>query len=185
MTQVPVRYTGAAVCLHWIMVLGIATMFGLGWYMTDLPKGPDRSWFFALHKSIGLTVAGLAVIRLVWRISHRPPVLPLVLPAWQAVAAGITHYGLYVFMFLQPVSGYISSSFSGYETAYFGIPLPAWGWKDKALNHLFNDIHESSSIALLSLIGLHAAGALWHAFRRDGVVRRMLPIGYKISSQSG
>jgi cytochrome b561 len=169
------RYTGVAIVLHWLMVIGIATQFGLGWYMGDLPKGPDRTWFFALHKSIGLTVASLALVRLIWRWSHRPPLLGL--PAWQEACARFTHYGLYVFMFLQPVSGYLSSSFSGYETAWFGLPLPSWGWKDKPLNHLFNDVHEASSIALLSFIALHVAGAAWHAYHRDGVIGRILPRG--------
>ena len=71
------RYSLIAIVLHWAMALLIFTMFGLGWYMVDLPDGPHKSWYFALHKSIGLTVAMLAVLRLTWRLTHRPPIKAL------------------------------------------------------------------------------------------------------------
>lgn len=102
------------------MVLLIFTMFGLGWYMVELPDGsPERAWFFALHKSIGLTIALLALIRLGWRMSHKPPVLPETIAYWQRRLAHLTHHLLYVLMFLHPASGYISSSFSGHKTKFW------------------------------------------------------------------
>jgi len=71
------RYSATAMFLHWVMTILVITLFCLGWYMVDLPKGSDeRSWFFALHKSIGLSMALLALIRLVWRFTHVPPALP-------------------------------------------------------------------------------------------------------------
>ncbi|MCK5432847.1 MAG: cytochrome b/b6 domain-containing protein, partial [Gammaproteobacteria bacterium] len=71
------RYSFTAILLHWVMAILAITLFGLGWYMVDLPKGSDeRSWFFALHKSIGLTMAILVLLRLIWRLKHVPPVLP-------------------------------------------------------------------------------------------------------------
>jgi Cytochrome B561 len=158
------------------MVLFIFTLFSLGWYMTDLPKGPERSALFALHKSIGLTVAWLWVLRLAWRLSHTPPPLPASVPFWARKASQINHWLLYVFMFVQPLSGYLSSSFSGYTSAYFGLPLPDWGWKDEALNTVFSTLHVVSSYVLLSLIGLHVLAALKHLIiDRDGVFRRILP----------
>ena len=169
------RYTSPAIALHWLIAALIAFLFGLGWYMVDLPKGPVRTPYFSLHKSIGLTVAGLALLRLLWRLGHRPPALPETMPAWQRRAAGFSHTLLYVFMFLQPVSGYVSSSFSGYTTKYFGIPLPNWGWKDQILNELFTEIHVVSSVILLSLIVVHVSAVILHASRRDGVAGRMLP----------
>jgi len=170
------RYSFPAIVLHWLIALLILTQFGLGWYMVDLPKGPDRHFFFSLHKSIGLTVAALALLRLLWRMIHLPPPLPAHVPQWKRTAAGATHALLYIFMFLQPVSGYISSSFSGYKTRWFGIPLPQWGWKDPPLNELFTDVHVASSIILLSLIVLHITAALTHLLvEHDGVFQRMLP----------
>ncbi len=170
------RYSLIAIVLHWAMALLIFTMFGLGWYMVDLPDGPHKSWYFALHKSIGLTVAMLAVLRLTWRLTHRPPPLPDALPSWQRKLANANHLLLYILMFLQPVSGYISSSFSGYKTKYFGIPLPHWGWKHQVLNEMFTDIHVASSVALVCLIGFHIVGALSHiAMPHANVLRRMWP----------
>lgn len=173
----PEQYTGGAIVIHWLMVVLIFTLFGLGWYMTDLPKdSPERTWFFALHKSIGLTTALMAVLRLAWRWRYTPPDLPETIEYWKRRLATATHHLLYVLMFLQPMSGYISSSFSGYSTRFWGFPLPDWGWKDEALNQLFTNIHVASSIALLTLIVLHILGALHHGMTaEDSVLRRMLP----------
>ena len=177
MTQNPEKYTNFAIFLHWLMFIIIFTMFGLGWYMVDLPKGSDeRTWFFALHKSIGLTLALLVVIRLGWRIFHKPPPLPGYLVAWKQNLAHFTHNFLYLFMFLQPISGYISSSFSGYKTKFWGIPLPHWGWKDPALNELFTGIHEISAIALMCFIILHVLGVVYHVVNSElAILQRMLP----------
>ena len=140
------RYSSTAVIIHWLMAVMIIIMIALGIYMVDLPKGSDeRSWFFALHKSIGLTLALLAIIRLSWKMKSRPPVLPDYIPSKQKILAMTTHNLLYVLMFVQPVSGYISSSFSGYKTIFWGIALPYWGWKDPVLNELFTDIHKISA----------------------------------------
>jgi cytochrome b561 len=173
----PEKYTHGAMLLHWLIVLLIFTLFGLGWYMTDLPKGSEeRAWFFALHKSVGLTTALTVILRVLWRLTHVPPPLPETIEHWKRRMAEATHHLLYLFMFLQPVSGYISSSFSGHTTAFWGIPLPDWGWKDPPLNVLFTNIHGASSVALLSLIVLHILGALHHGLNRaDSVLRRMLP----------
>ena len=142
MTTGQERYNTTAIFLHWLMAILLITLFCLGWYMVDLPKGSDeRSWFFALHKSIGLTMASLALIRLVWRFTHVPPSLPEAVSQFNRRLAGLTHWLLYVAMILQPLSGYISSSFSGYKTKIWGFPLPHWGLKSPVLNEIFTDIH--------------------------------------------
>jgi cytochrome b561 len=171
------RYTATAILLHWIMAVLIFVLFGLGWYMVDLPKGSaERSWFFALHKSIGLTTALLVLVRVLWRYFHRPPALPAHISSMQRRVVDGVHHLFYVFMFVQPVSGYISSSFAGYGTRFWGLPLPDWGWKDQVLNELFTDVHVASSVMLLLLIVLHLGGVLFHVFVvRDNVLRRMWP----------
>ena len=159
------------------MAILVITLFGLGWYMVDLPKGSDeRSWFFALHKSIGLTMAILVLLRLIWRLKHVPPVLPASISKFKQKLAGLTHWLLYVAMFIQPISGYISSSFSGYKTKIWGLALPHWGWKSPHLNEIFTDIHVASSVALLCLIILHLSGVIFHVAEGDrSILRRMLP----------
>lgn len=173
----PSRYDTMTIVLHWIMAALILVLFPLGWYMVDLPKGSaERSAFFVLHKSIGLTVAALLVIRIAWRA--RAPAMAAApgLAPWQEQTARIAHRLLYVFMVLQPASGYISSSFSGYPTRIWGFALPQWADKDPYWNQFFTDVHGASSIALAALILLHVAGALWHLTgRHPGVLPRMLP----------
>ena len=172
------QYTRVAILLHWLMAALLVALFGLGWYMVDLPKGSDeRSWFFALHKSIGLTIALLACIRLCWRFTHSAPALPETVPLWQRRIAGLNHRLLYLMMVVQPVSGYISSSFSGYKTKFWGLALPHWGWKSPELNELFTNIHGISSLVLLFLIVLHLLGASVHLYRGEfSLLSRMLPI---------
>jgi cytochrome b561 len=176
MNQAFERYTTTAVVLHWLTAAMIFIQFPLGWYMVDLPKGPIRGQYFASHKSIGLTILVLVIVRTVWRWRHPPPPLPAVIPAWQRAAAETVHRLFYVLFFLQPISGYISSSFSGHSTKYFGIPLPQWGWHDAALNQLFTDVHVLSSFCLIALIVAHLTGALSHGMQRDDqVLERMMP----------
>lgn len=168
------NYTYTAIILHWVMAALIFVMLGLGWYMVDLPTGPERSQVFALHKSIGLTIALLLLVRFAWWATHPRPPFPGSVPGWQARLARANFLVLYVLMVMQPLSGYLSSSFSGYKTNYFGIPLPHWGWKDPVLNELLTGVHVVCSRFLVVFIVMHLLGASAHLFlRRDGVFRRM------------
>ena len=169
------RYTRVAVVLHWAIAALILLQIGLGWYMVDLPKGPDRSWFIALHKSFGITTAFLILLRVAWRLTHRPPALPAWFPAWQARAAEITHRLLYLCMVLMPLSGYLSASFTKYPMKWFGMSFPKAGWEDDFINAIFNGLHKGTSILLVALFVLHAGAALRHLFQGDGVFRRILP----------
>jgi len=176
------RYGRIAIGLHWLMVVLIIGMFSIGWFMVDLPKGAERHFFFSTHKSIGLTVAMLALLRLFWRQLAHPPGIPAGMSRWKWMLAELTHGLLYVMIFLQPLTGYVSASFSGYTTKYFGLPLPQWGWKDQVLNELFTEFHVFCSIVLLSLIILHVLAALLHLLvLKDGVFQRMLPAPRKKS----
>ena len=171
------RYDRVSVAIHWAMAILILVLFLLGWYMVDLPKGSEaRTYYFGLHKSIGLTVATLLVLRVGWRLR-----VPWLAPAgglaeWQRRLSVLTHRLLYVFMVLQPLSGYISSSFAGYPTRFWGIGLPQWADKDPVMNELFTRVHFSCSVALAVLIGLHISGGLAHLWGGHvNVLRRMLP----------
>lgn len=169
------RYNNTAIIIHWLMAILIFAMIGLGLYMVGLEKGSDeRSWFFALHKSIGLTLALLAIFRLVWKLRSTSPALPDYIAPIQRKMATATHHLLYLMLFIQPVSGYISSSFSGYKTKFWGLPLPHWGWKDPQLNELFSEIHEISAFCLISLLVLHIAGVIYHLHKKEtDLIRRM------------
>ncbi len=169
------RYSTTAIIIHWLMAIMIIAMIGLGFYMTGLEKGSDeRSWFFGFHKSMGLTLALLAIIRLGWKIFSPSLALPDYVAPLHRKMATVTHHLLYLIMFIQPVSGYISSSFSGYKTRFWGIPLPHWGSKQPELNQLFTNIHDVSAFFLVALLLLHFAGVIYHLQKKEtNLLKRM------------
>src|SRR4029078_4749284 len=84
------RYHPVSIALHWIIVSLVLAQLVLGWSMIEIPKSPPgvRAWWFNLHKSIGLTIGVLMLLRLGWRLGHRAPPLPAAMPSWQRTAAG-------------------------------------------------------------------------------------------------
>lgn len=169
------RYAPTAVGLHWLIALLIATAFGLGLYMSDLPISPAKLQYYAWHKWMGVTVLLLAALRLGWRLLHRPPPLPPGMPRWQRRASELSHRLLYVLMFLLPLSGWLYSSASGYPVVYLGlVQLPDLVGKDKALAGLLHEAHELIAFTLAGLVLLHLAAAFKHHFiDRDGLLGRM------------
>lgn len=168
------RYTKTAVVLHWLVAAVVLGQFSWGWLMQQIPKSPPgvRADAFNLHKSIGLCLLALMLFRLGWRLAHPPPALPP-MPLWQARAASITHVALYAALILMPVAGYLGSVWSGYPVKWFGITLPAWGTSIPALKEAMSTVHFVTSWVLLSLVALHAAAAMLHAVRGDGILTRM------------
>jgi cytochrome b561 len=171
------RYTRVAIALHWLVAAAVIGQVIFGWFLTDVPRGsPDRGMLVNLHKSIGLTIWALVVIRLGWRLGHRPPALSTSLPRWQRIAAGVSHVALYACLFIMPLAGYLGSNFSKHGILLYGaVRIPPWGPDDKALYAIFNKIHVTTSYVLVAFVAAHIAAALYHAFRRDGVFERMWP----------
>jgi cytochrome b561 len=171
------RYTTTAIVLHWLIALAVIGQIAFGWWMQEIPKDPvgPRVNAFNLHKSIGLTLLLLMVIRLAWRATHHAPALPP-MPAWQARAARINHGLLYLCLFVQPLSGYIGSAVSGYPVRYFGMLLPGWAPKSIPLKDLLSAVHLVSSWILVAAITMHIAAALKHQFvDRHKLLQRMWP----------
>ena len=115
----------------------------------------------------------LVFVRLAWRLRNPPPA-PTV-GGWEGKLATATHHALYAFLLLAPLAGYLASSFTPYAIKFFGIEIPKAGWADEGLNAFFKQGHVTLVWAGAGLIGLHVAGALKHVFKRDGVLKRMLP----------
>lgn len=169
------RYTRVAVVLHWVVAATVLAQVPLGWWMQEIPRQPPgpRAEMFNLHKSIGLTVLALMVVRLAWRLGHKPPALPP-MPHWQAIAAKATHWALYFLVVALPLSGYVGSVYSGFPVKVFGIDLPAWGAKDPHLKEWMGSAHLFLSWALLAALALHVAGVIKHAIiDRDAILTRM------------
>jgi cytochrome b561 len=173
------RYTRTALFLHWLIAIAVFVQVGLGLWMIGIPKSPPgiRAYWFNVHKSIGITIGLLVLVRLAWRLAHRPPALPDTLAVWQRTAAKISHYALYVCMIVMPLSGYLGSSFTKYPIKYFGYTLPHWGWEAPALKELMSQLHFVTACVFITLIVIHIAAALKHRFvDRDGVFERMFPL---------
>jgi cytochrome b561 len=171
----PARYSTTAIVLHWVIALAVIGQVVLGWSMQEIPKVPvgPRVNAFNLHKSIGMSILVLMAIRLAWRASHRPPVLPP-MPAWQVRAAQINHWLLYACLLAQPLTGYLGSAVSGYPVRYFGLLLPTWAAKNETLKDLLSAVHLVTSWILVCAIVLHVGAALKHHFiDRDSLLRRM------------
>ncbi len=169
------RYTTVAIVLHWLIALALLAQIAFGWFLETVPRGgPLRGFYVNLHKSTGLTLALLIVVRLGWRMANSPPRLPPSMPAWERLAAQSSHVALYVCMLGMPLSGYIASNFSKYGVKFFNsLTLPPWGPDDALIYSIFNATHVFLSYAFVALIVLHVLAALRHAMRKDGVFSRM------------
>lgn len=175
------RYSNTAIALHWLLGLTLVALFLLGLYMTGLPFSPQRLKLYNWHKWAGVVVLTLSFIRLLWRLTHRPPALPAAMaaamPPWQHRAHHGTHVALYVLFFAVPLLGWAYSSAAGFPIVVFGVlPLPDFMPVNKALADAIKPWHGYAAYAMAALVVLHVAAALKHQLiDRDGLMSRMLP----------
>jgi cytochrome b561 len=193
--QPAARYTAVAVALHWAIATAIVLNLLLGWWMHEAIE--DEDWAaraiaaFQLHKSIGLTVLALSLLRLAWRLAHRTPPLPEGMRAWERAAARAVHWAFYALMVLLPLSGWLYASTQWREDAPLAVPTLWFGLFE--VPHLFGldtlrpavraelaegleDTHEWLAWAMAGLLALHVAAALKHRFvERDFVLASMRP----------
>jgi cytochrome b561 len=172
------QYTRTAIVLHWVIALLIVANFVLGLTMVDLPLSPQKLKYFSYHKWTGITIWLIVMLRIVWRLGHRPPLLPAGMPGWQRAAAHVSHFALYLLMFAIPISGWLYSSAAGKPVVYLGlVPLPDLVAPDKQLAERLELLHITLNFTLLGLVLLHVLAGLKHHFiDRDSVLARMLPI---------
>jgi cytochrome b561 len=190
------HYTKTAIVLHWLIGIAILAMFGLGWYMSELPKDAPkamafdlfdlgiynwqlteevspRTFYFNLHKSIGVTLLGLIVLRIIWRITHRPPALLDSLSAAEKKLATAGHHALYLLMLLVPVTGVLMALYSKYGLKWFCTDLFA-GLDNPAMRDTFKEAHEFLGVVMLLVIIVHVLGAIKHKLiDKDGTMDRM------------
>jgi cytochrome b561 len=196
MIQTSTRYTKTAVVLHWLIAIFIVVMFILGWFMADIPKdapkqmaydifdlgiytwqlteeATPRTFYFNLHKSLGLTIFALIALRIFWRITHKPPALLAGYKAMERKIATGAHHLLYLLMVALPLTGLVMGIYSKYGVKWFGLDfLP--GLDNKAIREAFAEAHEIIGIILLVVVAVHVAGALKHKFiDKDETMQRM------------
>ncbi len=179
-------YSPVAITLHWLIAALVLTNIGLAWYFLSLPHAL-RSPPTQLHKSIGLTILTLSLIRVGWRLVNPPPPLPTAMPAWERLAAQTLHTAFYVFILAMPLSGWALVSASPlikvHPTVLYGlVPWPAFPYPGldpdalHAARNLAGLTHESLAFLAYGMIALHVSAALKHQFfDRDEVLSRMIP----------
>jgi cytochrome b561 len=179
-TDLPSRYSSAQKWLHWTMATLIVIMVTVGLTMTNLADGPTKNTLYELHKSTGIIVLTLALVRVAvrWKRSA-PPLEPM--PAWQRMAANASHYSMYVLIVLVPLMGWIATSHcckpvNLFWTVPVSLPVPDAPTMD-ASKPLFL-VHFTLAFMLAAIVTVHVTAALHHHFvKRDRTLMRMLPTG--------
>ena len=171
------RWGAVSQLLHWVIVVLIGWMAYLGLTMGDLPNGLQKIQTYGLHKSLGLTILALVVLRVLWRLYAGSPAHVPGTPAWQARVAGLTHLAIYALLFAIPLSGWVLNSASGFPLKWFGLfKVPPLTGKSEGLHELAEEAHELMFWALVLLVVVHAGAAFWHhLFKGDTTLTRMLP----------
>ncbi len=174
------RWGPVSQAFHWIIVLMILGLAVVGLVMDELPKTPKYFWVFTAHKSMGITVLVLMLLRLAWRLYAGAPAPVPGMPAWQRMAASLTHWALYGLALAMPLSGWLYDSAEGLRPfKYFGLfTMPKLVAPSESLADLGHDLHENLFWVLVLLVAVHAGAAFYHhLFQRDATLTRMLPRG--------
>jgi cytochrome b561 len=162
--------------LHWAIVLLILPQYFLVEAAEELPNGLEKLQIMTWHKSLGMLVLMLALVRIAWKIMNKGAPGPIG-NDWQRKAAAAGHGLLYLLILAQPLSGWIVSSTGNYPVTLFGwFQFPALVGENHDLHEVMEEVHEMLFFALLTVAAIHVAAALYHHFvLKDGVLRRMLP----------
>jgi len=174
----PTRYSAVAKAFHWLIAALIVTQFTLAYMADDLPIGAHKLALLARHKSFGMTVLMLAILRLLWRLRHRPPELPDHMTPLERKLARATHIAFYVLLFAMPLTGWLMSSAKNYSVSWFGLfTWPNLIGKNETAFDVLRATHDTLSFILFSIAVLHILAALKHHFwNKDNVLLRMLPL---------
>ena len=179
------RYTSVAIALHWLMALALGGMIALGHNMYDADHRPIE-WMFQLHKSVGITLLMLVIVRLIWRVMNPPPALPDGMTDLERRGAHGAHMGLYVLMVVLPLTGWVMVSVSPFAIATVLYGMISWPHLPifaelaletrQAIYPPLANIHNLLSWVLVGLFILHLAGAIKHELSdEEGVLKRMIP----------
>ena len=173
----PTRYSAVAQGFHWLIAALIVVQFTLGWTAGNLPIGARKLARLDWHKSFGMTILMLAVLRLLWRLFHRPPELPAGMTAIERQLARATHVLFYVLLFVMPLTGWVMSSAKNFSVSWFHqFTWPNLIGPNERAFDLLRTTHDTLSWLLFALASLHILAALKHHFwHKDDVLKRMLP----------
>jgi cytochrome b561 len=182
----PTRYGAVAQIFHWLIAALIVTQFTLAYLADDLPLGVHKLALLARHKSFGMTVLMLAVLRLLWRLNNPPPPLPAGMTSVERTLARATHVAFYVLLFAMPLTGWLMSSAKNYSVSWFGVfTWPNLIAKNETAFDVLRSTHHILSYLLFAIAVLHVLAALKHHFwEKDDVLLRMLPFAKSNTTRS-
>ena len=175
------RYTRTAAWLHWLLAAAIIGIFFFGLYMVNLPFSPAKLKYMNWHKWAGILILALVAVRVVWRITHRPPALPekmlKTMPRWQQAAHHGVHHAFYLLFFAVPLLGWAYSSAAGFPIVLFGqLPLPNFVPVSPELAAALKPWHKLAAMALMALVVVHVLAVVKHQLiDKDGLLSRMRP----------
>jgi cytochrome b561 len=177
LTNTTERWGSLSIGLHWtIAALVLLVQVPAGITMVSVDPGTVQNVGYNIHKTTGIVIFLLALVRLGWRWSQPVPILPADLPGWQAKVAATTHVLLYLVLFAMPITGFLYTAMGGFPVPFFGLyDLARLVPENKPAAELFKTAHLTLQWLLYAVVALHVAGALQHHLvRKDGVLRRML-----------
>lgn len=176
MANVEGRYSLVARAIHWLTAIMVLTMVPAGLIMIRIDGGQLQNQLFDYHRSVGVVLMILTVIRLAYRLTHKPAPLPADIPMWQRTSAKVTHVFIYAFLLVNPFIGWVATSAYPAKITVFGLfTMPAIVSKDRALSEQLFTVHEVLGIMFTLAVLLHIGAALFHGFiRKDGVLQRMM-----------
>jgi cytochrome b561 len=172
------RFDRVSIALHWLTLVLVLAQLTTAWLLGRAGDDPGAAaTLLTVHRSTGVLVWWVVAARLVWRARFAAlPPFPASMPRVQQWAATANEYGLYALLLAQPLTGLGDTVFRGRPFGLFLWRVPALMDSHKAVFRLFHAAHEAGAVALLALIGLHTAAAVFHGLvLRDGVLQRMLP----------
>jgi cytochrome b561 len=171
-------YSGGIKFFHWLIAVMVLAMLSFGFFLEDLPE-QYQPLAFMMHKSTGLTILFLMIVRFIWVLYCGKPSLPKNTPLWEILLSRFVQYCFYVFIICMPLAGWISSVAANRVPSYFGLfPLSLPIEPNKALATFMIQSHVVIAWILIALIVLHVFGAIkHHVIDKDNVLKRMLPGG--------
>jgi len=170
-------YPPASKLLHWLVAASVLTTLPVSLAMGRVSQGPAQDFLYNLHKSLGVLILVLMILRLINRVVAGAPAPEPSLEPWHRVLSSAVHGLLYVLLVAMPIVGWIANSAYGAPTPFFGLfALPKLVADNEALAKTLFALHRWAGFAVILLAGMHIGGALFHyVVRRDGVLQRMLP----------
>jgi cytochrome b561 len=171
------HYPATSKLLHWLVAACVLTTAPVAIAMTRVGEGPTQDALYHFHKSLGVLILVLMLLRLINRLVVGAPIADPGIEPWQKAASAVVHTTLYALLLAMPVVGYIANSAYGAPTPFFGLfELPKITANDEALATQLFTIHRWVGWLVILLVLTHVSAALYHHFvRGDNVLRRMLP----------